>query len=62
MGIWKCKLSLSLGVLVQICGSRPFPLDLVVVITLVTSLALWGAVQLHDPRQSGEEVVVIVLH
>ena len=61
MGIWKCKLSLSLDVPVQICGFWPFLQDLVVVIALVVSLVLWEAVQLRDPRRSGEEVIVIVL-
>ena len=32
-----------------------------VVVVLVASLELWEVVRLHDPRQNGKEVVVIVL-
>ena len=61
MGIWRCELSPSLGVLVRTCGSWLSLQDLMVVIILVASLVLQGVVRLRDPRWNGEEVVVIVL-
>ena len=32
------------------------------IIALVVSLGLWEVVQLHDPRQNDEGVIVIVPH
>ena len=62
MGIWRCKLSPGLSVLVQICASQLSLQDSMVVVILVVSWVLREVVRLHDPRRNGEGVIVIVLH
>ena len=60
--IWGFGSFPGLNVLVRICGFQPFLQGLVVVIIQVVNLVLLGVIQLHGPKWSGGEVVVIVLH
>ena len=62
MGTWRCRSFPVLGVLVQTYGFQPFLQDLVVVVIQVVNLVPQEVAQLRDPKWSGGEVIVIVLH